>query len=284
MRQTATLIVTGKDQKGLVYRISEFIFRHQGNILHADHHIDFETGLFLSRVEWDLDGFRLSPPETARAFTRLADELEMRWEVRFSDRPLRTAIFVSRLDHCLVDLLHRHAIGELSTEVVAVVSNHPDLGPIAERYRIPFHVFPITAETKRRQEDQELALLADLRADLVVLARYMQILTPDFIARFPNRIINIHHSFLPAFSGARPYAQAHARGVKIIGASSHYVTALVDEGPIIEQDTIRVSHRETVEDLVRKGRDLERIVLARAVHLHLQGRVLPCGNRTVVFD
>lgn len=226
MRRTATLIVTGKDQKGLVYRISEFIFRHQGNILHADHHIDFETGLFLSRVEWDLDGFRLSPPETARAFTRLADELEMRWEVRFSDRPLRTAIFVSRLDHCLVDL----------------------------------------------------------RADLVVLARYMQILTPDFIARFPNRIINIHHSFLPAFSGARPYAQAHARGVKIIGASSHYVTALVDEGPIIEQDTIRVSHRETVEDLVRKGRDLERIVLARAVHLHLQGRVLPCGNRTVVFD
>jgi formyltetrahydrofolate deformylase len=284
VRQTATLIVTGKDQKGLVYRISEFIFRHQGNILHADHHIDFETGLFLSRVEWDLDGFRLSAPETARAFTRLADELEMRWEMRFSDRPLRTAIFVSRLDHCLVDLLHRHAIGELPTEVVAVVSNHPDLGPIAERYRIPFHVFPITAETKRRQEDQELALLADLRADLVVLARYMQILTPDFIARFPNRIINIHHSFLPAFSGARPYAQAHARGVKIIGASSHYVTALVDEGPIIEQDTIRVSHRETVEDLVRKGRDLERIVLARAVHLHLQGRVLPCGNRTVVFD
>jgi formyltetrahydrofolate deformylase len=204
--------------------------------------------------------------------------------MRFSDRPLRTAIFVSRLDHCLVDLLHRHAIGELPTEVVAVVSNHPDLGPIAERYRIPFHVFPITAETKRRQEDQELALLADLRADLVVLARYMQILTPDFIARFPNRIINIHHSFLPAFSGARPYAQAYARGVKIIGASSHYVTALVDEGPIIEQDTIRVSHRETVEDLVRKGRDLERIVLARAVHLHLQGRVLPCGNRTVVFD
>jgi formyltetrahydrofolate deformylase len=284
VRQTATLIITGKDQKGLVYRISEFIFRHQGNILHADHHIDFETGLFLSRVEWDLDGFRLSPPEIARAFASLADELEMRWELRFSDRPLRTAIFASRLDHCLVDLLHRHAIGELPAEVVAVVSNHPDLGPVAERYRIPFHVFPITPETKRQQEDQELALLADLGVDLVVLARYMQILTPDFIGQFPNRIINIHHSFLPAFSGARPYAQAHARGVKIVGASSHYVTALVDEGPIIEQDTIRVSHRDTVEDLVRKGRDLERIVLARAVHLHLQGRVLPCGNRTVVFD
>jgi formyltetrahydrofolate deformylase len=240
--------------------------------------------LFLSRVEWDLDGFRLSPPEIARAFASLADELEMRWELRFSDRPLRTAIFASRLDHCLVDLLHRHAIGELPAEVVAVVSNHPDLGPVAERYRIPFHVFPITPETKRQQEDQELALLADLGVDLVVLARYMQILTPDFIGQFPNRIINIHHSFLPAFSGARPYAQAHARGVKIVGASSHYVTALVDEGPIIEQDTIRVSHRDTVEDLVRKGRDLERIVLARAVHLHLQGRVLPCGNRTVVFD
>ncbi|MGH7313044.1 MAG: formyltetrahydrofolate deformylase [Candidatus Rokuibacteriota bacterium] len=284
MRQTATLLIMGKDQKGLVYRLSEFVFRHQGNILHADHHIDFETGLFLSRVEWDLDGFRLPPNEIARAVRTLADELEMRWELRLSDRPLRTAIFVSRLDHCLVDLLHRHAIGELPADVVAVVSNHPELQPVAERYRIPFHVFPITPATKREQEEQELALLASLNVDLVVLARYMQILTPEFVARFPNRVINIHHSFLPAFSGARPYAQAHARGVKIIGASSHYVTSLVDEGPIIEQDTIRVSHRDTVDDLVRKGRDLERIVLARAVHLHLQGRVLPCGNRTVVFD
>jgi formyltetrahydrofolate deformylase len=282
--QTATLLITGKDQKGLVYRISEFIYRHQGNILHADHHIDFETGLFLSRVEWDLDGFQLAPDEAATAVQALAEELEMRWELRFSDRPLRTAIFVSRYDHCLVDLLHRHAIGELPANVVAIVSNHLELQPLAHRYGIPFHHFPITAASKAAQEERELALLAALRVDLVVLARYMQILTAEFVARYPNRIINIHHSFLPAFSGARPYAQAHARGVKIIGASSHYVTAVIDEGPIIEQDTIRVSHRDTVEDLARKGRDLERVVLARAVHLHLQGRVLPCGNRTVVFD
>jgi formyltetrahydrofolate deformylase len=282
--QTATLLITGKDQKGLVYRISEFIYRHQGNILHADHHIDFETGLFLSRVEWDLDGFQLVPDEAAAAVQALAEELEMRWELRFSDRPLRTAIFVSRYDHCLVDLLHRHAIGELPANVVAIVSNHLELQPLAHRYGIPFHHFPITAASKAAQEERELALLAALRVDLVVLARYMQILTAEFVARYPNRIINIHHSFLPAFSGARPYAQAHARGVKIIGASSHYVTAVIDEGPIIEQDTIRVSHRDTVEDLARKGRDLERVVLARAVHLHLQGRVLPCGNRTVVFD
>ncbi|HEY7365938.1 MAG TPA: formyltetrahydrofolate deformylase [Methylomirabilota bacterium] len=284
MSQTATLLITGKDQKGLVYRISEFIYRHQGNILHADHHIDFETGLFLSRVEWDLDGFQLAPDEAATAVQALAEELEMRWELRFSDRPLRTAIFVSRYDHCLVDLLHRHAIGELPANVVAIVSNHLELQPLAHRYGIPFHHFPITAASKAAQEERELALLAALRVDLVVLARYMQILTAEFVARYPNRIINIHHSFLPAFSGARPYAQAHARGVKIIGASSHYVTAVIDEGPIIEQDTIRVSHRDTVEDLARKGRDLERVVLARAVHLHLQGRVLPCGNRTVVFD
>jgi formyltetrahydrofolate deformylase len=283
-RQTATLLITGKDQKGLVYRIAEFVFRHQGNILHADHHIDFETGLFLSRVEWDLEGFGLPPERIAPAFRALADELEMRWELRFSERPLRTAIFVSRFDHCLVDLLHRHAIGELPAEIVAVVSNHPDLRPVADRYRVPFHVVPITPDTKRAQEERELALLAALDVDLVVLARYMQILTPAFLARYPNRVINIHHSFLPAFSGARPYAQAYARGVKIVGATSHYVTPVVDDGPIIEQATIRVSHRDTVEDLVRKGRDLERIVLARAVRLHLEGRVLPCGNRTVVFD
>jgi formyltetrahydrofolate deformylase len=284
VRPTATLLVTGKDQKGLVYRLAEFVFRHQGNILHADHHIDFETGLFLSRVEWDLDGFRLGPDEIGRAFSPLAEDLGMRWELRLSDRPLRTAVFVSQLDHCLVDVLHRHSIGELRTDIVAVVSNHPELQPIAERYRLPFHVFPITAATKAAQEQRELALLADLKVDLVVLARYMQILTSEFVGRYPNRIINIHHSFLPAFSGAKPYAQAYARGVKIIGATSHYVTPAIDDGPIIEQATIRVSHRDTVEDLVRTGRDLERIVLARAVHLHLEGRVLPCGNRTVVFD
>ncbi len=283
-RQTATLLMMCKDRKGIVHRISDFIFRHEGNILHADQHIDFATGLFLSRVEWDLDGFAVAKGEIARAFQPLAESFEMSWEVRFSDEPIRMAIFVSRHDHCLTDLLHRHAIGELRSELVAIVSNHPDLRPLAERANIPYHVFPITPENKREQEERELRLLASLRTDLIVLARYMQVLTPEFLAHYSNRIINIHHSFLPAFSGARPYAQAYARGVKLIGATSHYVTPMVDDGPIIEQETVQVSHRDTLEDLERKGRDLERVVLARAVRLHLEGRVLPCGNKTVVFD
>ena len=283
-RRTATLLIRCKDRKGLVHRISDFVFRHEGNILHADQHIDFETGLFLSRVEWDLDGFALPAGEIARAFAPLADAFEMSWELRRSDTPVRMAIFVSRFDHCLADLLYRHALGELRADVVAIVSNHPDLRPLAERSGIPYHEFPITQGNKGEQEERELQLLDSLGIDLVVLARYMQVLTPQFLSRWANRVINIHHSFLPAFSGARPYAQAYARGVKLIGATSHYVTAIVDDGPIIEQDTIRTSHRDTLEDLVRKGRDLERLVLARAVRLHLDGRVMPCGTKTVVFD
>ncbi len=208
----------------------------------------------------------------------------MEWELRFSDEHNRIAIFVSRLDHCLVDLLHRHAIGELHTDLVAVVSNHELLRPLAEQHGIPYYVFPITADSKRAQEEKELRLLDSLKVDLVVLARYMQILTESFVSSYPNRIINIHHSFLPAFAGARPYAQAYARGVKLIGATSHYVTPTVDEGPIIEQDLVRISHRDTVQDLERKGRDLERAVLARAVRLHLERRVLPYGRKTIVFD
>ncbi len=283
-RRTATLLIRCRDRKGLVHRISDFVFRHEGNILHADQHIDFETGLFLSRVEWDLDGFALPAGEIARAFAPLADAFEMSWELRRSDTPVRMAIFVSRFDHCLADLLYRHALGELRADLVAIVSNHPDLRPLVERSGIPYHEFPITQGNKSEQEARELQLLDSLGIDLVVLARYMQVLTPQFLSRWANRIINIHHSFLPAFSGARPYAQAYARGVKLIGATSHYVTAIVDDGPIIEQDTIRTSHRDTLEDLVRKGRDLERLVLARAVRLHLDGRVMPCGTKTVVFD
>lgn len=226
----------------------------------------------------------MSKEDIAPAFKPLANSLGMSWQLRFSDDPVRVAIFVSKFDHCLTDLLHRHAIGELRGEVVAIVSNHADLQSVGDRFKIEFHVFPITQETKREQEARELSLLTSLGVDLIVLARYMQILTPEFVARYPNRIINIHHSFLPAFKGARPYIQAYARGVKLIGATSHYVTAIVDDGPIIEQDIVRVSHRDTLEDLVRKGRDLERLVLARAVRLHLEGRVLPCGNKTVVFD
>jgi len=283
-RRTATLLMTCRDQKGLVHRISDFIFRRGGNILHADQHIDFETGLFLSRVEWDLAGFALPRAEIARAFKPLADSFEMDWQLRFSDEPLRTAIFVSKLPHCLNDLLFRRSIGELPGEFVVIISNHPDLKAEADRFEIPYRVFPISPANKREQEKRELELLADLRVDLIILARYMQILSPEFVAAYKNRIINIHHSFLPAFSGARPYAQALARGVKLIGATSHYVTPVVDDGPIIEQDVVRVSHRDTVEDLIRKGRDLERVVLARAVRLHLERRVLPYGNKTVVFD
>jgi formyltetrahydrofolate deformylase len=283
-RRTATLLMMCKDQKGLVYRISEFIYRYGGNILHADQHIDFDTGFFLSRVEWELEGFALDRNEIPRAFAPFAEPLEMEWRLQFSDEPLRVAVLVSRLDHCLMDLLHRWRIGELSCDIVAIVSNHPIHESAARANGIPYHVFPITPENKRRQEEGELRLLQDLRADLVVLARYMQVLTPEFVGRHPNRIINIHHSFLPAFSGARPYEQAYARGVKLIGATSHYVTPLVDDGPIIEQDTVRVSHRDSLEDFIRKGRDLERMVLARAVRAHVEGRVLPCGNKTVVFD
>ncbi|MBI2361234.1 MAG: formyltetrahydrofolate deformylase [Deltaproteobacteria bacterium] len=284
MPTTATLLMTCQDQKGLVQKISDFIYRRNGNILHADQHIDFGTGQFFSRVEWDLEAFGLAREKIGPEFSRLADSLGMQWELRFSDERTRIAIFVSRLDHCLVDLLHRHAIGELHADVVAIIGNHQLLRPVAEQRGIPYHVFPITAGNKRAQEEKELQLLDSLKVDLIVLARYMQILTQAFVSRYPNRIINIHHSFLPAFAGARPYVQAHARGVKLIGATSHYVTPVVDEGPIIEQDVVRISHRDTVDDLGRKGRDLERVVLARAVRLHLERRVLPYGNKTVVFD
>lgn len=284
MRKTATLLMTCRDQKGLVHRISDFVYRRGGNILHADQHIDFETGQFFSRVEWDLDGFQLDRPLIAREFEPLARSLGMDWELRFSEDRTRLAIFVSRLDHCLADLLHRRAIGELQADIVVILSNHELLRPIADSHGIPYHVFPITAANKRAQEEKELRLLSELRVDLIVLARYMQILTEAFVGRYPNRIINIHHSFLPAFAGARPYAQAYARGVKLIGATSHYVTPVVDEGPIIEQDVVRISHRDTLVDLIRKGRDLERVVLARAVRLHLARRVLLCGKKTVVFD
>jgi formyltetrahydrofolate deformylase len=284
LRRSATLLIRCRDQKGLVYRISEFILSHGGNILHSDQHIDFETNQFFSRVEWDLEGSRIGESDLAPAFAPLAKTLEMEWQLRFSEKRPRMAIFVSKLDHCLVDLLHRASIGELHGDFVAVVSNHEDLRGAAERHGRPFHVFPITPERKREQEERELQLLASLRIDLVILARYMQIVTPDFIAHYPNRIINIHHSFLPAFTGANPYARAHERGVKLIGATAHYVTPELDQGPIIEQDVTRISHRDTVSDLVRKGRDLERIVLARAVRLELEHRVLPYANKTVVFE
>lgn len=284
MSPTAILFLSCPDQRGLVAQVAEFVFQNNGNIVHSDHHIDSELGLFLMRVEWDLAGFRIPRNEIAGRFARLAQSLEMQWQLNFSDQRRRIAILVSKYDHCLYDLLLRNASEELRGEVVLVISNHPDLGPVAERFGVPFHVYPVEPATKQEQERKELDLLASQQIDLVVLARYMQVLSPEFVARYPNRIINIHHSFLPAFAGSRPYHQAYARGVKLIGATSHYVTEQLDEGPIIEQDVARISHRDTVQDLLRKGRDLERVVLARAVRLHLENRVLPYGRKTAVFD
>ncbi|HUJ40065.1 MAG TPA: formyltetrahydrofolate deformylase [Candidatus Acidoferrales bacterium] len=284
MSGTATLFVSGPDQRGLVARIADFIFENNGNIVHSDHHIDTESNLFLTRVEWETEGFRIPRQEIGPRFAPLAEAMNMKWELHFSEERERIAIFVSKYDHCLYDLLWRHAAGELRGDVALVVSNHADLGPLAEQFRVPYHVFPITKETKREQEAKEIALLEEHRIGLIVLARYLQVFTPEFVARYPNRMINIHDSFLPAFVGAGPYRQAHERGVKLIGATSHYVTDQLDDGPIIEQDVMRVSHRDTVDDLKRKGRDLERMVLARAVRLHLEHRVLAYGRKTAVFD
>jgi formyltetrahydrofolate deformylase len=282
--RTATLLMKCPDRKGLVRSIADFISSNGGNILHADHHIDFETHYFFSRVEWQLDDFTIPSGEIAASFRPLAEAYGMEWQLRFSDEHPAVAVFVSTLGHCLVDLLHRWSIGEFPGSVVAVISNHLDLKSMVEREAIPYHHFPITAHNKPTEEAKELELLSSLGVDLVIFARYMQVVSDKFIAHYPNRIINIHHSFLPAFIGSSPYARAFERGVKLIGATSHYVTPVLDAGPIIEQDVARVTHRDTLEDLIRKGRDLERIVLARAVRLHLDRRVLAYANKTVVFD
>ena len=263
--------------------VSDFIYRNDGNILDFDHHTDLEEGLFLLRVTWEVAGFRVPRGEIAEAFRPIADRFGMRFELRFSDRAPRMAVFVSTQGHCLHDLLWRWRAGELRAELPLVVSNHPDLGPLAESYGVPFAAYPILPETRAAQEAAIAERLRGERIDLLVLARYMQILGDSVVAAWPNRIINIHHSFLPAFAGARPYHQAFSRGVKVIGATAHYVTRDLDEGPIIEQDVARVSHRDSVHDLIRKGRDLERVVLARAVDQHLRHRILVHGNKTVVF-
>jgi len=281
---TAVLLLSARDRKGLVAATSDFIYQNNGNIVHADQHVDSEQGIFLQRIEWELGGFRIPREELAGAFGPIAEKLGMQWELRLSDYVPRIAIFVSKLEHCLYDLLLRHRAGEFQAEIPLVISNHPDLQPVVESFGPQYRCFPMTKETRPTQEAQQMALLEEQRIDLIVLARYMQILGDELVHRFRNRMINIHHSFLPAFPGARPYHQAYERGVKIIGATSHYVTAQLDQGPIIEQDVVRVSHRDSVEDLIRKGKDLEKVVLARAVSLHLRNRVLVYGNKTVVFD
>lgn len=279
---TATLLISCPDQKGLVAKIANFIYANGGNIIHADQHTDFAAGLFLTRIEWQLEGFNLPREVIAPAFEAIAKPLQAHWKLHFSDLIPRLAIWVTKQDHCLLDLLWRQQAKELAAEIPLILSNHTDLQTIVQQFGIDFHYIPITKETKLTQEERQLELLKQYQIEVVVLAKYMQVLTPEFIEKFPN-IINIHHSFLPAFPGANPYERAYKRGVKIIGATAHYITADLDEGPIIEQDVVRVSHRDNVADLIRKGKDLERVVLARAVRLHLQNRVLVYGNRTVVF-
>ena len=281
---TAVLLLSCPDQKGLVATVSDFLYRNSGNIIHADQHTDQEEGVFLQRVEWELGGFDIPRDEISREFQPIAERFNLTWSLGFSDYVPRIALFVSKLPHCLYDLLARWRMGEFRAEIPVVVSNHEDLRSIVEEFGVEYQSVSITPDTKAAQEAHIIEELEKHRIDVVVLARYMQILGRDFVDQYRNRIINIHHSFLPAFAGGRPYHQAHERGVKIIGASAHYVTPELDEGPIIEQDVARVSHRDAVADLIRKGRDLEKVVLARAVDLHLRRRIVVYGNKTVVFD
>jgi formyltetrahydrofolate deformylase len=282
MPSTAVLLIDAPDRKGLVASVAGLLYKHGANITHADQHQDPEAGLFFMRVEWTLDGFDLNT--FCDAFRALAAELELRWRLeRMAERP-RVAIFVSQHLHCLSDLLYRREAGELPCELALIIGNHPQGEVLARFYHVPFHHVPVTAATKAEAEREQLRLLREHNIELVVLARYMQILSPDFVREFPLRMINVHHSFLPAFVGARPYHAAFQRGVKLIGATSHYITDALDEGPIIEQDVVRISHRDQIPDLIQKGRDLERLVLARALRWHLEHRVLCYGNKTVVFD
>ncbi|MGA8740524.1 MAG: formyltetrahydrofolate deformylase [Terracidiphilus sp.] len=295
MKDTAVLLIDCPDRKGLVARVAGMLYEHGANILHADQHQDHDLGLFFMRVEWalkdaeskegdagngsrfDLDGFK-------EAFAPLAAELDMRWRIESTHQKPRIALFCSQYLHCVADLLHRWQSRELYCDIPVIVSNHREVEKLAAYCGIAFEHVPVNAATRGETEERQTAILERHEVELVVLARYMQILSPAFVARYPAAIINVHHSFLPAFTGARPYHAAHARGVKLIGATSHYVTEVLDDGPIIEQDVARISHRDQVEDLVARGRDLERLVLSRAVRWHLDRRILCYGNKTVVFD
>ncbi len=283
-KSCAILLLSCPDQRGIVASVSNFIFDHNGNIVHAAQHTTMTRNIFFMRIEWELDGFSLSREEIGPAFATLAKKFGMKWELHFTDRVPRMAILVSRHVHCLNDLLLRHQMGEIGAEIPLIISNHPELERVANQFDTRFMHFPIEPGSKEAQEKQELSELKKLDIDLVVLARYMQVLTRRFIRAYPNRIINIHHSFLPAFAGGDPYQQAYDRGVKIIGATSHYVTERLDDGPIIAQDVIKISHRDSVAEMKMKGKDLERIVLARAVRLHLERRILVHGSKTIVFE
>jgi len=284
LAMSAVLLIDCPDAKGIVAEVSQFLYRHDANIIHADQHQDALRDLFFMRVEWELADFDVGPEEFAAKFQPLAARFDMRWSVDYFTRAPRMAVFVSKYDHCLVDLLYRHHVGELRCDIPLIIGNHAHAQKWADFYEIPFFHIPTPQGQKEAFEREQLRLLAEHEIDLVVLARYMQILSDDFVSHFPRRAINVHHSFLPAFAGARPYHRAYERGVKLIGATSHYVTAELDEGPIIEQDVARVSHRDALEDLLHKGRDLEKLVLSRAVGWHIQRRVLLYGDKTVIFD
>lgn len=280
----ATLILSCPNQKGLVAQISQFIFQHKGDIINLDEHVDKEEQMFFIRVEWDLKESTVSTDQFEKEFELLAKKFSASWEIKYSCNKARIAIFVSKYDHCLQEILWRYSYNELNAEIALIISNHENLKYLADRHSIPFFYFPITKETKLEQEEKQLALLTENKIDTIVLARYMQILSPKFVEKYPNGIINIHHSFLPAFIGADPYKRAYERGVKLIGATSHYVTEDLDEGPIIEQDVERITHKDSLKDLIRKGRDLERLVLARALNLHINNRVLKFGKKTIIFE
>ena len=285
MMKTAKLLLHCPDKPGILAEVTDFITVNKGNIIYLDQYVDHVENIFFMRIEWELKDF-LVPQEKIEDYfaTLYAQKYEMNFRLYFSDTKPRMAIFVSKMSHCLFDLLARYTAGEWNVEIPLIISNHPDLQHVAERFGIPFHLFPITKETKEEQEKKEMELLAKHKITFIVLARYMQVISEQMINAYPNRIINIHHSFLPAFVGAKPYHAAFERGVKIIGATSHYVTTELEAGPIIEQDVVRITHKDTVQDLVNKGKDLEKIVLSRAVQKHIERKVLAYKNKTVIFN
>ncbi len=280
----ATLLVACQDRKGLVASLAQVLYGHGANILDSDQHTDSVAGMFFQRLRFDMSTLTTDRVSLENGIKEVGERFAMDWKLSYGSKPRRVAVFCSKQEHCIYDLLIRHRAGELDCEIACVISNHATAEPIAKHFNIPFHHLPVTPETKAQQEAAAIALIEGNHVDLIVLARYMQILSPELVARYPGRIINIHHSFLPAFVGANPYKQAYEKGVKLIGATSHYVTADLDQGPIIEQTTIRCSHKDSVDDLVRKGRDLEKRALAQAVRWHLEDRVLVYAGKTVVFD
>ncbi len=283
--ETVTLLLNCKDAKGIVLSVTEFVYKNGGNVLEIDQHIDNQEDVFFMRVKWSINDFLIAKDKIDECFqTLVADKFEMNWQIYHSDYVPNMAIFVTKLNHCLYDILGRWQSGEWEVNIPMIISNHLHLKPIADQFNIPFYHLPVTKENKVEAEAEQLALLKKYKVDFVVLARYMQILSSDFISHYDNRAINIHHSFLPAFPGAKPYHSAHKRGVKIIGATSHYITEHLDAGPIIEQEIARVNHNNTIQDLMRKGKDLEKLVLSRAIYNHLQRKVMVYNNKTIVFD